>query len=137
MSRVSPSAENCKYFTQDKVKPSENKDPFSEMCVTLDNGGTLCMMNFEEDEDAASVMSIVEKNTGGHFTTPIHFRRPVCLDDLSDEEVVDVTHLTRAGRHFKPSHLEDENPLEALRRKEKGKAMQLKKFKKKMMPSSV
>lgn len=34
---------------------------------------------------------------------------------------MDTSHLTRAYNHFKPSHLEDENPLEVLRRKEKGK----------------
>lgn len=57
----------------------------------------------------------------GHLTTPQNFRRPICLDDLSDGEEVSVAHLTRAGRHFKPSYLEDDNALDALMRKEKGK----------------
>ncbi|XP_056689874.1 uncharacterized protein [Spinacia oleracea] len=117
------------YSTQEKVKimPYEgldiisSKDPFSDICATLDYDGAFFMLDCDLDEDASSVMSIVERNTGGHLTTPQNFQRPICLDDHSDGEEVSVAHLTRAGRHFKPSYLEDDNPLDALLRKEKGK----------------
>uniref|UniRef100_A0A803L9M4 Retrotransposon gag domain-containing protein n=1 Tax=Chenopodium quinoa TaxID=63459 RepID=A0A803L9M4_CHEQI len=58
-------------------------------------------------------------NNGNSYSS----RHPICLDDLSDDEVVEVSHLTREGRHFKPSYLEEDNPLDALRRKEKGKEL--------------
>uniref|UniRef100_A0A803MBE4 Retrotransposon gag domain-containing protein n=1 Tax=Chenopodium quinoa TaxID=63459 RepID=A0A803MBE4_CHEQI len=99
------------------------KDPFSMMCGAIDYDNAYFILDREEDEDAASVMAIVERNTGAYFSTPNNYRHPICLDDLSDDEVVEVSHLTRAGRHFKPSYLEEDNPLDALRRKEKGKEL--------------
>ncbi|XP_021747727.1 uncharacterized protein LOC110713586 [Chenopodium quinoa] len=99
------------------------KDPFAMMCGAIDYDNAYFILDREEDEDAASVMAIVERNTGAYFSTPNNYRHPICLDDLSDDEVVEVSHLTRAGRHFKPSYLEEDNPLDALRRKEKGKEL--------------
>uniref|UniRef100_A0A803MX28 Uncharacterized protein n=1 Tax=Chenopodium quinoa TaxID=63459 RepID=A0A803MX28_CHEQI len=99
------------------------KDPFAMMCGAIDYDNAYFILDHEEDEDDASVMAIVERNTGAYFSTPNNYSHPICLDDLSDDEVVEVSHLTRAGRHFKPSYLEEDNPLDALRRKEKGKEL--------------
>uniref|UniRef100_A0A803N340 Uncharacterized protein n=1 Tax=Chenopodium quinoa TaxID=63459 RepID=A0A803N340_CHEQI len=77
----------------------------------------------DDEEDALSLLSIAEKNVGAHLNTPINFQCPIYLDELSDDEDLRVAHLTRAGRHYKPSYLEDVNPVEALRRKEKDKEL--------------
>uniref|UniRef100_A0A803N7Z3 Retrotransposon gag domain-containing protein n=1 Tax=Chenopodium quinoa TaxID=63459 RepID=A0A803N7Z3_CHEQI len=99
------------------------KDPFAMMCGAIDYDNAYFILDREEDEDAASVMAIVERNTGAYFSTPNNYSHPICLGDFSDDEVVEVSHLTRASRHFKPSYLEEDNPLDALRRKEKGKEL--------------
>uniref|UniRef100_A0A803M2Q9 Uncharacterized protein n=1 Tax=Chenopodium quinoa TaxID=63459 RepID=A0A803M2Q9_CHEQI len=89
------------------------------MCATMGYDGAFYLI--DDDEDASSMLSIVEKNTGAHVITPNNFRRPIYLDDLSDDEDLHVAQLKHVSRHFKPSYLEDENPLEALIRKEKEK----------------
>uniref|UniRef100_A0A803LR46 Uncharacterized protein n=1 Tax=Chenopodium quinoa TaxID=63459 RepID=A0A803LR46_CHEQI len=77
----------------------------------------------DDEEDALLLLSMAEKNVGAHLSTPSNFQCPIYLDDLSDDEDLHVAHLTRAGRHFKPSYLKDENPVEALRRKEKDREL--------------
>ena len=72
------------YSTQEKVKMMPwkdpnftlNQDPFSDMCGTLDYDGAFFILDVDADEDASSVLTIVEKNTGGHFTTPNNIPEP-------------------------------------------------------------
>uniref|UniRef100_A0A803MY15 Retrotransposon gag domain-containing protein n=1 Tax=Chenopodium quinoa TaxID=63459 RepID=A0A803MY15_CHEQI len=117
------------HSTQQKVKlvPCKgldvifNKDSFSNVCATIGYDGAFCLI--DDEEDAFSLLSMAEKNVGAHLSTPSNFQCPIYLDDLSDDEDLHVAHLTRAGRHFKPSYLEDDNPVEALRRKEKDREL--------------
>uniref|UniRef100_A0A803MZD9 G-patch domain-containing protein n=1 Tax=Chenopodium quinoa TaxID=63459 RepID=A0A803MZD9_CHEQI len=98
-----------------------NKDPFSNVYATMGYNGTFCLI--DDEEDALTLLSIAEKNFGAHLSTTSNFQCPIYLYDLSDDEHLHVAHLTRAGRHFKPSYLKDENPVEALRRKEKDREL--------------
>uniref|UniRef100_A0A803MX30 BED-type domain-containing protein n=1 Tax=Chenopodium quinoa TaxID=63459 RepID=A0A803MX30_CHEQI len=117
------------HSTQQKVKlvPCKgldvifNRDSFSNVCATIGYDGAFCLI--DDEEDALLLLSMAEKNVGSHLSTPSNFQCPIYLDDLSDDEDLHVAHLTRAGRHFKPSYLEDENPVEALRRKEKDREL--------------
>uniref|UniRef100_A0A803MXN1 G-patch domain-containing protein n=1 Tax=Chenopodium quinoa TaxID=63459 RepID=A0A803MXN1_CHEQI len=91
------------HSTQQKVKlvPCKgfdvifNRDSFSDLCATIGYDGAFCLI--DDEEDALSLLSMAEKNVGPHLSTP--------------------------SRHFKPSYLEDENLVEALRRKEKDREL--------------
>ena len=46
------------------------------------------------------------------------------LTPLSLDHQNEITHITRGGKHFKPSHLEADNPLEALNQQLKNTQLQ-------------
>ena len=66
-------------------------------------------LDHEDEEEDATVMVVLERNH--QFKGLV---KPICLQDLSAKEDITVSYLTKGGKHFKPSHLEEDNPLVAL-----------------------